>query len=101
MLWVISEGVVIRDIEAGRLRYLPVDTTETRGAVGLTTQEGQSQPPHSTSSDGRCGRWRKIWRFRKPSAFLAGIAAPSLFEPLSLKGEGACKSDNRRVALLP
>lgn len=42
-VWVISEGVVIRDIEAGRLRYLSVDTTETRGAVGLTTREGAEQ----------------------------------------------------------
>ncbi len=39
-VWVISEGVVARDVAEGRLRYLPVDTSETRGAVGLTTREG-------------------------------------------------------------
>eukprot|EP00873_Tetraselmis_striata_P030672 jgi/Tetstr1/450936/TSEL_037972.t1 len=39
-VWVISEGVVIREIAAGRLAALPVDTTETQGAVGLTTREG-------------------------------------------------------------
>lgn len=38
-VWVISDGVVTRDVEAGRLSILPVDTTETRGAVGLTTRE--------------------------------------------------------------
>ncbi|WP_196259788.1 pca operon transcription factor PcaQ [Pelagibacterium limicola] len=38
-VWVISEGVVARDAAEGRLRYLPVDTSETRGAVGLTTRE--------------------------------------------------------------
>ncbi|WMT90244.1 pca operon transcription factor PcaQ [Pelagibacterium sp. H642] len=38
-VWVISEGVVTRDVAAGRLRPLPVDTSETRGAVGLTTRE--------------------------------------------------------------
>jgi len=39
-VWVISEGVVIREIAAGRLVALPIDTTETQGAVGLTTREG-------------------------------------------------------------
>lgn len=39
-VWVISEGVIARDIAAGRLALLPVDTTETRGAVGLTTRDG-------------------------------------------------------------
>lgn len=39
-VWVISEGVVIREIAAGRLVALPIETTETQGAVGLTTREG-------------------------------------------------------------
>ena len=39
-VWVISEGVVIREIAAARLEALPVDTTDTQGAVGLTTREG-------------------------------------------------------------
>ena len=39
-VWVISEGVVIREIAAARLAALPVDTTDTQGAVGLTTREG-------------------------------------------------------------
>lgn len=42
-VWVISEGVVVREVAEGRLRFLPVDTTETRGAVGLTTREGAAE----------------------------------------------------------
>lgn len=38
-VWVISDGVVARDIESGLLSPLPVDTAETRGAVGLTRRE--------------------------------------------------------------
>lgn len=38
-VWVISDGVVARDVDAGRMAILPVDTTGTRGAVGLTTRE--------------------------------------------------------------
>lgn len=38
-VWVISEGVVARDVTAGRLHPLPIDTSETQGAVGLTTRE--------------------------------------------------------------
>lgn len=39
-IWIISEGVIARDVDGGLLELLPVDTTETRGAVGLTTREG-------------------------------------------------------------
>ncbi|QDZ09487.1 pca operon transcription factor PcaQ [Devosia ginsengisoli] len=35
-VWIISEGVVARDLEQGRLALLPVDTSETIGPVGLT-----------------------------------------------------------------
>lgn len=35
-VWIISEGVVANDVAAGHLRALPIDTSETRGAVGLT-----------------------------------------------------------------
>lgn len=35
-VWIISEGVVANDIAVGYLAALPVDTSETRGAVGLT-----------------------------------------------------------------
>lgn len=35
-VWIISEGVIANDIAAGHLAALPVDTSETRGAVGLT-----------------------------------------------------------------
>lgn len=35
-IWIISEGVVAGDISDGALVALPVDTAETRGAVGLT-----------------------------------------------------------------
>ncbi|WP_417582171.1 pca operon transcription factor PcaQ [Pelagibacterium sp.] len=47
-VWVISEGVVIREIGAGRLASLPIDTTETQGAVGLTTRE---RSPSNASLD--------------------------------------------------
>ena len=39
-VWIISDGVVRRDAEAKRLAILPLDTTETRGAVGLTMRDG-------------------------------------------------------------
>lgn len=35
-VWAISEGVVSGDIDAGSLAALPLDTSETRGAVGIT-----------------------------------------------------------------
>jgi len=35
-IWIISAGVVAADIEDGLLQALPVDTSETRGPVGLT-----------------------------------------------------------------
>lgn len=41
-IWLISRGVVGTEIEAGRLAMLDVDTSETRGAVGLTTRAGEA-----------------------------------------------------------
>jgi LysR family transcriptional regulator, pca operon transcriptional activator len=35
-VWIISAGVVAKDIENGLLAKLPIDTRETRGPVGLT-----------------------------------------------------------------
>jgi len=35
-IWIISAGVVAADIEDGTIATLPIDTTETRGPVGLT-----------------------------------------------------------------
>jgi LysR family pca operon transcriptional activator len=37
-IWIISKGVVSREIEAGRMALLDIDTSETRGAVGFTTR---------------------------------------------------------------
>jgi LysR family pca operon transcriptional activator len=37
-IWIISAGVVAADIEDGLLLALPIDTTETRGPVGLTVR---------------------------------------------------------------
>jgi LysR family pca operon transcriptional activator len=37
-IWIISEGVVAADRAAGYLDLLPIDTSETRGSVGLTTR---------------------------------------------------------------
>lgn len=41
-IWLISRGVVSSEIRAGRLATLDVNTTETRGAVGLTTRAGEA-----------------------------------------------------------
>ncbi|MDR6100388.1 LysR family pca operon transcriptional activator [Agrobacterium larrymoorei] len=35
-VWIISEGVVVGDVEAGALAVLPFDTSDTSGPVGLT-----------------------------------------------------------------
>ncbi|AVA25297.1 pca operon transcription factor PcaQ (plasmid) [Rhizobium sp. CB3171] len=35
-IWIISTGVVASDVEDGLLSLLPIDTSETRGPVGLT-----------------------------------------------------------------
>ncbi|MFY9211807.1 MAG: pca operon transcription factor PcaQ [Aestuariivita sp.] len=37
-IWVISEGVIAADVEAGILRKLPIDTTLTAGPVGIMTR---------------------------------------------------------------
>jgi LysR family pca operon transcriptional activator len=41
-IWIISRGIVLSEIQAGRFATLDVDTTETRGAVGLTTRSGEA-----------------------------------------------------------
>jgi LysR family pca operon transcriptional activator len=41
-IWIISTGVVARDISDGLLVALPVDTSETRGPVGLTMRADAS-----------------------------------------------------------
>ncbi len=37
-IWIISEGVVAKDIAEGYLAVLPIDTSETVGPVGFTTR---------------------------------------------------------------
>lgn len=37
-IWIISEGVVAKDVEEGQLALLPVDTSQTMGPVGFTTR---------------------------------------------------------------
>jgi len=37
-IWIISKGVISSDLRAGRMALLDIDTSETRGAVGLTTR---------------------------------------------------------------
>ena len=44
-IWIISAGVVAADLEAGVLDVLPIDTTETRGSVGLTTRADAPDSP--------------------------------------------------------
>lgn len=45
-VWIISEGVVAAEIEEGRLVRLPIDTTLTRGPVGLLVRADQD-PTHA------------------------------------------------------
>ncbi len=44
-VWIISEGVVAGDLADGTLAALPVDTSETRGSVGLTTRVDTDTTP--------------------------------------------------------
>lgn len=44
-VWIISEGVVRDDLETGELEALPVDTSDTRGSVGLTTRADVTLSP--------------------------------------------------------
>lgn len=41
-IWIISRGVILSELQVGRLATLDIDTTETRGAVGLTTRAGEA-----------------------------------------------------------
>lgn len=43
--WIISRGVVENDLAEGRFVALPVDMSETRGAVGLTIRAGTEPGP--------------------------------------------------------
>lgn len=42
-IWLISEGVVAGDLADGALATLPIDTSETKGSVGLTTRADTEQ----------------------------------------------------------
>lgn len=44
-IWIISKGVVAADLAAGILAALPIDTSETRGSVGLTTRADATGSP--------------------------------------------------------
>lgn len=44
-VWIISAGVVMDDLKAGTLATLPVDTSETRGPVGLTMRTDMATSP--------------------------------------------------------
>lgn len=44
-IWIISEGVVALDLKSGTLAALPIDTSETRGSVGLTTRADEVASP--------------------------------------------------------
>ncbi len=46
-VWIISEGVVANDLADGRMKILPVDTSETKGAVGITKR---TDTPNSTAT---------------------------------------------------
>lgn len=44
-IWIISQGVVANEISAGTLARLPIDTSETRGAVGITLRADRDPSP--------------------------------------------------------
>ncbi|ADZ71136.1 pca operon transcription factor PcaQ [Polymorphum gilvum] len=44
-VWIISSGVVSRDVAAGDLVELPLETSETTGPVGLTTRADAAPTP--------------------------------------------------------
>lgn len=44
-VWIISEGVVAKDVSERRLALLDLDTAETLGAVGLTMRTGATMSP--------------------------------------------------------
>jgi len=44
-VWIISSGVVTRDVSAGILVELPLETAETTGPVGLTTRADAAPTP--------------------------------------------------------
>lgn len=44
-VWIISHGVVAREIADGSLAELPLDTEDTLGSVGLTTRAGEPASP--------------------------------------------------------
>lgn len=47
-VWVISEGVVLGDVEEGTLATLPIDTSQTLGPVGITLRSGAAVGPAMT-----------------------------------------------------
>lgn len=42
-IWIISEGVIAPDRDAKAIHVLPIDTSETKGSVGLTTRSEETQ----------------------------------------------------------
>ncbi|MEI2300917.1 pca operon transcription factor PcaQ [Ensifer sp. MJa1] len=44
-VWIISTGVVASDVDDGTLAILPIDTSETKGPVGLTMRADASPSP--------------------------------------------------------
>lgn len=45
-IWIISQGVVARDIAAGRMALLPIDTTEMAGPVGIMARSEEDPTPN-------------------------------------------------------
>ena len=44
-VWIISQGVVGRDLRGGGIVALDIDTSDTSGPVGLTTRVDAPRPP--------------------------------------------------------
>ncbi|HVY19799.1 MAG TPA: pca operon transcription factor PcaQ [Bauldia sp.] len=55
VIWIISEGVIAPDRDAGDIATLPIDTSETRGSVGLTTL-AETAPAAAAVQLSRCLR---------------------------------------------
>ncbi|MCY1248835.1 pca operon transcription factor PcaQ [compost metagenome] len=44
-IWIISAGVVASDVDDGTIAILPIDTSETKGPVGLTMRADAAPSP--------------------------------------------------------
>lgn len=79
-IWIISMGAIANDLEEGALAILPLDTSETRGSVGLTMRADAVQTPALSiliqtireAASGLDGRTRRSPKGRGDARLAAG-----------------------------